>query len=95
MLADDALDEGRTYSAIRAGDAEIRALAALASMGVKHEGALVDAEAFRAVAAATFRAARKDEAVAEVVARELDRADRPVYARDLREQHQPTKEIEK
>lgn len=88
---------GHHSAVIRAGDAEARALGILASMGVRHEGDVQDADAFKATAHAVLRAARQSPSVAEAVAAELDALDRPAIADDIRQQartHRPTPRLE-
>lgn len=93
----EAQRSGHHSAVIRAGDAEARALGILAGMGVRHEGDVQDADAFKATAHAVLRAARRSPAVAEAVAAELDALDRPAIADDIRAQsatHRPTPRLE-
>ncbi len=93
----EAQRSGHHSAVIRAGDAEARALGILASMGVRHEGNVQDADAFKATAHAVLRAARHSPEVAEAVAAELDALDRPAIADDIRQQagtHRPTPRLE-
>jgi hypothetical protein len=77
---------GHHSAVIRAGDAEARALGILVGLGVRHEGEVQDADAFKQTARAVVRAARHNRTVAEVVAAELDALDRPAIADDIRAQ---------
>jgi hypothetical protein len=89
-VAEEALDAGDRTQTFRAGDAELRALAVLASLGVKHETALQELDAYRTVTHAVIRAARRNPEVGEYVARQLDAVDREAFAADLRSQIQET-----
>jgi len=85
-IATDALDAGSLSEALRAGDAELRALAALAAFGIRDEARVVEYEMFRTTAHAVVRAARRDRAVAAAVAHELDIVDQSGIANDIRAQ---------
>ncbi len=89
--AEEAQEAGRNVDVLRAGDAELRALAMLAAMGISHERPLAEYEAFRAVARAVFVVARTNPEIAEAVAAVLDDLDQPQHARDLREQFSETR----
>lgn len=84
--ATDALDRGDTSGAIRSGDAELRALSALAALGIRHESMIERLDASRAVLNAAGRLARRDPVSAEALAAELERGDRSALANGLREQ---------
>lgn len=88
--AEEAQEAGHTIAVLRAGDAELRALAMLAAMEISHERPLVEYEAFRAVSRAVFIAARTNPEVAEAVAAVLDQTDQEQHARGLREQFSET-----
>lgn len=92
-VAEEALDAGNGIVAVRAGDAELRALAALSSMGVEHEGALQKLDSYAAVTHAVIRAARRNPEVGEAIAAQLDVVDRRGFARDIREQFQESRGI--
>lgn len=85
-IATDALDAGSLAVALRAGDAELRALAALAGFGVRDEARVVEYDMFRATAHAVVRAARQNPVVAAAVAQELDIVDQAGIANDIRAQ---------
>lgn len=89
--AEEAQEAGRIVDVLRAGDAELRALAMLAAMGITHEKPLVEYDAFRAVSRAVFIASRTHPEVAEAVAAVLDQTDHEHHARDLREQFSETR----
>lgn len=72
--------------AIRAGDAEVRALGMLTHMGETSEAEIQLRAGFRDVTAAVYRVARRDPDVAERIAAELDQMHRPLVADDLRAQ---------
>jgi hypothetical protein len=80
----DALDRGDTNAAIRAGDAELRALSALTSLGVKHESMVEHFEAARQILSAAGRVARRDALAAALLADEIERGGQRVMADDLR-----------
>lgn len=88
-IATDALDAGSLAVALRAGDAELRALAALAGLGVRDEGRVVEYDMFRVTSHAVVRAARRDERVANAVAAQLDIVDEQGIADDIRAQFTP------
>jgi len=88
LVAREAFDAGHHSTVLRAGDAETRALAALAGMNVQHESAVQAAETFRVTARAAWRAAQADPGYAERVAAELDRAGADDLAADLRRVHE-------
>lgn len=85
-IAADALDDGDHGAALRAGDAELRALAALAALGARNEARISEYEMFRTTAHAVIRAARTNPVVAEAVAAQLDIVDRRAIAADVRAQ---------
>ncbi len=85
-IATDALDAGSLAVALRAGEAELRALAALAGLGVQDEGRVVEYDMFRVTSHAVIRAARRDRVVAEAVATQLDIVDEQGIAADIRAQ---------
>lgn len=85
-IATDALDAGDYGAALRAGDAELRALAALATLGARSEARISEYEMFRTTAHAVIRAARTNPVVAEAVAAQLDIVDRRAIAADVRAQ---------
>lgn len=82
----DALDAGNPTVVLRAGDAEVRALGMLSAMGETSETEVEMRIAFRDIAAAVFRVARRDPAAAEQIAAELESMYRPLLADDIRDQ---------
>lgn len=81
----DALNAGERTAASRAGDAELRALTALANrLGVRSGDALRELDDAATLATAVARAARRDPDVGESLARILETLDRPDLAAVLR-----------
>jgi hypothetical protein len=81
----DAAEAGTPAVAIRAGDAEVRALLALADrLGVRSGDALRELDDAATLATAVARAARLDPEVGESLAAILDSLDRPDLAAVLR-----------
>lgn len=90
----EAAEAGDRAGVLRAGDSELRALAVLVDNGETSEIDIARREAFRDTAVALVRVARRDSAVGEAVANELDAMHRPVIAEDIREQSAPESRIE-
>lgn len=93
VVAHEAFEAGHHSTVLRAGDAETRALAVLAGMNVAHESAAQDAEIYRTVARAAWRAAKLDETYADEVALQLDRAGADDLAAEIRQIHESSKEL--
>lgn len=83
-LAVDAEDSGRVQDAVRASDAERRALVALLSHGAASEDLLGQLDMLQGRQRALARVLRREPGLAEVYAEELAAIDRPVDAEMVR-----------
>lgn len=90
----EAADAGDRAGVLRAGDSELRALAVLVGNGQTSEIDIARLEAYRDNVVALVRVARRDSAVGEAVAAELDQMHRPNLAEDIRNQSAPESGIE-
>lgn len=81
---EESMQRGHHATALRAGDAELRALSVLAQLGVKHEGEIEDATAQRLTLTALRRAIREHPELGDSVAREFDALDLGIVADAVR-----------
>lgn len=92
-VAEEALDTGSPNAVLRAGDAELRALAVLAGMGVRHESVLHQLDSMRQTMRFLNVALRSRPELREALAHEVERADYPQAAKELRAMFSETKEL--
>jgi hypothetical protein len=83
-VREEALQLGHHSTALRAGDAELRALSALATLGVRHEAEVESLTAQRVTIGVLKRSVRQSPELAELVAREFEAVDQPGVAESIR-----------
>jgi hypothetical protein len=71
-IASDALGRGHATTALKAGDAELRALLVLHAGGIKTEDVIDELDTLRGVATAAVAAARRNPELALLIAEEAD-----------------------